>query len=144
MARIAGIDLPKDKSIEIGLTYIYGIGQGYDRIIERGLDMCLASFDVLFNALFCRSLCRFLICHRSITCFLVHSIRYQLLLLIGYSAARALAGSCVGLGSLTSNGQASSVAKTSVATDLYESLDVKSNFSSEATLNGKVVVNIIT
>lgn len=27
MARIAGIDLPKDKRIEIGLTYIYGIGQ---------------------------------------------------------------------------------------------------------------------
>ena len=26
MARIAGIDLPKDKRIEIGLTYIYGIG----------------------------------------------------------------------------------------------------------------------
>lgn len=27
MARIAGIDLPKDKRIEIGLTYVYGIGQ---------------------------------------------------------------------------------------------------------------------
>ena len=27
MARIAGIDLPKDKRIEIALTYIYGIGQ---------------------------------------------------------------------------------------------------------------------
>ena len=26
MARIAGIDLPKNKRIEIGLTYIYGIG----------------------------------------------------------------------------------------------------------------------
>ena len=26
MARISGIDLPKDKRIEIGLTYIYGIG----------------------------------------------------------------------------------------------------------------------
>ena len=26
MARIAGIDLPKDKRVEIGLTYIYGIG----------------------------------------------------------------------------------------------------------------------
>ena len=25
MARIAGIDLPKEKRIEIGLTYIYGI-----------------------------------------------------------------------------------------------------------------------
>jgi len=27
MARIAGIDLPKNKHGEIGLTYIYGIGQ---------------------------------------------------------------------------------------------------------------------
>jgi small subunit ribosomal protein S13 len=27
MARIAGIDLPKDKRIEIGLTYIFGIGR---------------------------------------------------------------------------------------------------------------------
>jgi small subunit ribosomal protein S13 len=26
MARIAGVDLPKEKRIEIGLTYIYGIG----------------------------------------------------------------------------------------------------------------------
>ena len=26
MARISGVDLPKDKRIEIGLTYIYGIG----------------------------------------------------------------------------------------------------------------------
>ena len=27
MARIAGVDLPKNKRIEIGLTYIYGIGR---------------------------------------------------------------------------------------------------------------------
>lgn len=27
MARIASIDLPKDKRVEVGLTYIYGIGQ---------------------------------------------------------------------------------------------------------------------
>ena len=26
MARIAGIDLPKEKRVEVGLTYIYGIG----------------------------------------------------------------------------------------------------------------------
>ena len=26
MARLAGIDLPKEKRVEIGLTYIYGIG----------------------------------------------------------------------------------------------------------------------
>ena len=33
MARIAGIDLPKDKRIEIGLTYIYGIGRKSDQDI---------------------------------------------------------------------------------------------------------------
>ena len=27
MARIAGVDLPRDKRIEIGLSYIYGIGR---------------------------------------------------------------------------------------------------------------------
>ena len=27
MARIAGVDLPRDKRIQVGLTYIYGIGQ---------------------------------------------------------------------------------------------------------------------
>ena len=27
MARIAGVDLPRDKRVEIGLTYVYGIGR---------------------------------------------------------------------------------------------------------------------
>jgi small subunit ribosomal protein S13 len=40
MARIAGIDLPKDKRIEIGLTYIYGIGRtSANRILkEAGIN----------------------------------------------------------------------------------------------------------
>ena len=40
MARIAGIDLPKTKRIEIALTYIYGIGRSSSRQIltEAGLD----------------------------------------------------------------------------------------------------------
>lgn len=33
MARISGVDLPKDKRIEIGLTYIYGIGLSSSRKI---------------------------------------------------------------------------------------------------------------
>jgi small subunit ribosomal protein S13 len=33
LARIAGVDLPKDKKIEIGLTYIYGIGRSSSRKI---------------------------------------------------------------------------------------------------------------
>ena len=40
MARIAGIDLPKDKRIEIGLTYIYGIGRksAKDIIAKSGVN----------------------------------------------------------------------------------------------------------
>ena len=35
MARIAGVDLPREKRIEIGLTYIYGIGRtSATRILE--------------------------------------------------------------------------------------------------------------
>lgn len=36
MARIAGIDLPKNKRGEIGLTYIYGIGRSRSREILTG------------------------------------------------------------------------------------------------------------
>ncbi|MGI5971224.1 MAG: 30S ribosomal protein S13 [Oscillospiraceae bacterium] len=35
MARIAGVDLPKDKRIEIGLTYIFGIGRKTSNDILR-------------------------------------------------------------------------------------------------------------
>jgi small subunit ribosomal protein S13 len=35
MARIAGVDLPRDKRIEIGLTYIYGIGRSTSNHILR-------------------------------------------------------------------------------------------------------------
>ena len=36
MARIAGVDLPREKRIEIGLTYIYGIGRvSATKILEK-------------------------------------------------------------------------------------------------------------
>ena len=40
MARIAGVDLPKDKRIEIGLTYVYGIGRksASDILKATGID----------------------------------------------------------------------------------------------------------
>jgi len=40
MARISGIDLPKEKRIEIGLTYVYGIGRtSATKILEAtGID----------------------------------------------------------------------------------------------------------
>ena len=40
MARIAGVDLPRDKRVEIGITYIYGIGASLSRKIlqETGVN----------------------------------------------------------------------------------------------------------
>ena len=40
MARIVGVDLPKDKRIEIGLTYVFGIGRTTAKRIlaETGID----------------------------------------------------------------------------------------------------------
>ena len=36
MARIAGVDLPREKRVEIGLTYIYGIGRASSvKILEK-------------------------------------------------------------------------------------------------------------
>jgi small subunit ribosomal protein S13 len=41
LARIAGVDLPKNKRAEIGLTYIYGIGRSSARTIlsKAGIDV---------------------------------------------------------------------------------------------------------
>ena len=39
MARIAGVDLPRGKRIEIGLTYIYGIGRSTSREILTKLSI---------------------------------------------------------------------------------------------------------
>ncbi|HKJ91839.1 MAG TPA: 30S ribosomal protein S13, partial [Longimicrobiales bacterium] len=40
MARIAGVDLPRNKRVEVGLTYIYGIGHSAAKKIldETGVD----------------------------------------------------------------------------------------------------------
>lgn len=39
MARIAGIDLPREKRIEIGLTYIFGIGRSRSQEILRATNI---------------------------------------------------------------------------------------------------------
>ncbi len=40
MARIAGVDLPKEKRVEIGLTYVYGIGRksANDILAKAGIN----------------------------------------------------------------------------------------------------------
>ena len=39
MARIAGVDLPLNKRVEIGLTYIYGIGRPKSNFILEKADV---------------------------------------------------------------------------------------------------------
>jgi len=41
VARIAGVDLPKNKRMEIALTYIYGIGRtkAHDILVKAGVDV---------------------------------------------------------------------------------------------------------
>ena len=48
MARIAGVDLPREKRLEYGLTYIYGIGVETSRNIckETGLSMDIRVKDL--------------------------------------------------------------------------------------------------
>ena len=40
MARIAGVDLPREKRVEVGLTYVYGVGRSTSRKIldETGIN----------------------------------------------------------------------------------------------------------
>ncbi|NLD39463.1 MAG: 30S ribosomal protein S13 [Desulfatiglans sp.] len=51
MARIAGVDLPKNKRIEIALTYIFGIGRsGSQKILnECGIDYDTKADDLTEN-----------------------------------------------------------------------------------------------
>ena len=51
MARIAGVDLPRDKRIEIGLTYIYGIGPSISKEIlaATGVDADVRVRDLTEN-----------------------------------------------------------------------------------------------
>lgn len=48
MARIAGIDLPRNKRIEVALTYIYGIGRSSSQEIltKAGVDMNTRTDDL--------------------------------------------------------------------------------------------------
>jgi len=48
VARIAGVDLPRNKHVEIALTYIYGIGRSRSRdiIAEIGLEPTMKADDL--------------------------------------------------------------------------------------------------
>lgn len=50
MARIAGVDLPRDKRVEIGLTYIYGIGLTLSKeILEKLVLILILAFVTLLK-----------------------------------------------------------------------------------------------
>ena len=48
MARIAGVDLPRNKRMEIALTYIYGVGRSTSKKLleEAGVDLAKRSDDL--------------------------------------------------------------------------------------------------
>ena len=48
MARIAGVDLPRGKRMEVALTYIYGIGRSTSRKIleQAGISLDLKSDEL--------------------------------------------------------------------------------------------------
>jgi len=48
MARIAGVDLPRNKRMEVALTYIYGIGR---KVSRRILEQARVSLDLKSDAL---------------------------------------------------------------------------------------------
>ena len=54
MARIAGINIPLNKRVEVGLTYIYGIGDGTSRQIldKTGIDPNTAVKDLTLTPQF--------------------------------------------------------------------------------------------
>lgn len=51
MARIAGVDIPREKAVEIGLTYIYGIGRTTSQQIleQTGIDPTTRVRDLTDN-----------------------------------------------------------------------------------------------
>ena len=51
MARLAGVDLPREKRIEIGLTYIYGIGLTTSQKIlkDAGVDINSLNTTISFT-----------------------------------------------------------------------------------------------
>ena len=57
---------------------------------------------------------------------------------------RTLAGTCIRVGTLTANGQATTMTKTTIATDLHEALNILRNFAMEVTLSGEVLLDVVT
>jgi hypothetical protein len=70
--------------------------------------------------------------HESVFCH--YSITSRLLL---DRFARTLTGTCVGLGTLTANRQATTMTQTTVATKIHQTLDAHGNLTTQVTFNDK-------
>ena len=46
MARIAGVNIPQNKIVQVGLTYIHGIGQKFSKQICKQLDIPLSLIHI--------------------------------------------------------------------------------------------------
>ena len=57
---------------------------------------------------------------------------------------RTLAGTCIRVGALTANGQATTMTQATVATDLHKAVDVLANFTMEVAFSGDVCGDIVT
>ena len=53
MARIAGINIPQNKLVQIGLTYIYGIGDKFSKEICSSLEIPKIYVRPILTNLFC-------------------------------------------------------------------------------------------
>lgn len=55
MARIAGVDIPRDKRVQIALTYIYGVGRtsAVKTLEETGIDGSIRVKDLSDDQLVC-------------------------------------------------------------------------------------------
>ena len=51
MARIAGVNIPQNKLVHIGLTYIYGIGNKFSKQICSDLELPVSKSKVVFKLL---------------------------------------------------------------------------------------------
>ena len=110
------------------------VGAGDHGVIEGRADMNLALLNVL--ALSSTSANLLLRC--------CHNSYPSLLLLICDGALGTLAGTSVSLGSLATNGQATTVAETTVAADLSQALAVKAGLAAKVTFDDVVLVDAIT
>ena len=76
MARISGVDLPREKRVEVGLTYIYGIGRRKSEAFARQKLIKSLIAEHLFNA--CLSLVKvsFDTDHKGILSLLCHHLLF--------------------------------------------------------------------